>query len=238
MAISDELQSSVDSILVTPWNAQDATVVPNTESIALEGGAKQLEATMLYADLSESTALVSCNRKMAAKVFKCFLSCCTKLIRHNNGHIRSFDGDRVMGVFIGDYKNSSAGKCALQIKWAFDNVIKPKLENQLENQFEKLRDGTYKLGYCTGIDVGEVLVVRSGIRGSNDLLWVGRAANIAAKLSGIRQPDNFKSFATEASYEKFSDDVKFGPQGESMWTRFDPYQNAGIIYGSTWHWKP
>lgn len=233
MAINDDLSSAVTSILNTRWDVADGQVVPFTEDIKLEGGARRLETTMLYADLADSTELVTYDRQMAAKIFKCFLTCCTKLIKHNNGHIRSFDGDRVMGVFIGDYKNTSAAKCALQIKWVFDNIIKP----NLEAQYEKLRDGTFTLSYSSGIDTGKVLVVRSGIRGSNDLLWIGRAANIAAKLSSIRNLP-YTSFVTEASYNKLNNEAKFGPKGESMWDLFENYGDAGIIYGSTWHWKP
>jgi hypothetical protein len=46
--------------------------------------------------------------RIAAKVFKCFLTCCSKLIRAGDRKIRSFDGDRVMGIFLGKHKNTLA----------------------------------------------------------------------------------------------------------------------------------
>lgn len=232
MAINDDITSEIGTILSTPWDVTDGTAVPTTDDIKLQGGGRKLDVVMLYADLANSTALVSHNKQMAAKILKSFLSSCTRLIKHNGGYIRSFDGDRVMGVFIGDSKNSSAGKTALNIKWVFDNVLKPKLMAQ----YEKLRDGSLVLDYCTGIASGEVLVVRAGIRGSNDLLWVGRAANIAAKLSDIRNATH-KSFITKDVFNMLREDVKL-TDGKSMWTEFKPYGDAGVIYGSTWHWKP
>jgi adenylate cyclase len=218
VAIADDLATEVDSILATTWDVTDGTVIPATDDIRLEGGGRRLEVAMLYADLADSTALVSYNRLMSANVFKTFLACCTRLIRHNRGEIRSFDGDRVMGVYIGNAKHSSAGKTALQIKWTFDSILKPKLHAQ----YETLRDGTLTLGYSAGIDTGDVLVVRAGIRGSNDLLFVGRVANIAAKLSGIRQTP-YRSFITEAAYNRLREDVKLGRKARKC--------GSGAIHG-------
>lgn len=231
MAVVDDIRTAIDSILSTAWDVTDGTAVPTTEDIKLQGGGRKLSVAMLYADLEDSTALVSHNRQMAAKVFKSFLDCCTRLIRHNAGHIRSFDGDRVMGVFVGDHKNTAATKTALQIKWAFDNVLRPKLLAQ----YEKLRDGTLTVGYSAGIANGDVLVVRAGIRGHNDLLWIGRVANIAAKLSDIRhQP--YRSFLTEDVYKVILDEAKHN-DGKDMWTKFKPLGEIGTFYGSEWGWK-
>src|SRR5437016_4133112 len=116
MALKDDLSSDVDRILRQEWNVRDGQVVPKTEDVPLEGGAVKLTATMLYADLADSTDLaMNYDRRIAAKVFKSFLSCSSKIIRSVGGEIRSFDGDRVMGVFVGNNKNTAAAKCALKI---------------------------------------------------------------------------------------------------------------------------
>ena len=39
-----------------------------------------------------------------------------------------------------------------------------------------------------GVDTSELLVAKTGIRTVNDLVWVGRAANYAAKLSSRLAP--------------------------------------------------
>lgn len=231
MAIIDDITSDVESILSTIWDVTDGTVIPSTEDLKLQGGGRNLNVAMLYADLADSTALVSHNRQLAAKVFKTFLACATRLIRLNDGHIRSFDGDRVMGIFIGERKNSRAAMTALQLKWAFTNILKPKLEAK----YEKLRDGTLTLAHATGIDNGDVLAVRAGIRGSNDLLWVGRAANIAAKLSNIRE-DTYRSYITKSVYDALAEDVKFSSD-KPIWQECVPWNDAGIIYRSEWGWK-
>lgn len=203
MVLADDLKSDVDGVLAQTWDMRDGTVVPATENVALADGAVKLNATMLYADLADSTELAMWDRRVTARLCKAFLASSTRLIRAQGGQIRSFDGDRVMGVFVGDYKNTSAAKCALTITWVFLNVIKPKFEAK----YEALRNGTHKLAHCTGVDISEVLVVRAGIRNNNDLIWVGSAPNVAAKLSAIREPPYY-SFISGSVYDKLADEAK------------------------------
>ena len=182
MAFTDDLSSEIDSILAKQWAIRDGIVVPENDTVALADGAVKINATMLYADLVDSTAIAMYDRRVAARLFKAFLTSCSKIINERNGYIRSFDGDRVMGVFVGGQKNTNAAQAALNINYVFLKIIKPKLEAK----YKAFSDETYKLAHCVGVDTSEVLVIRAGIRDNNDLVWVGSAPNVAAKLSGIR----------------------------------------------------
>jgi adenylate cyclase len=148
--IAEELAQQVDDVLNQSWDIRDGQVVPNTENVALAGGGVRLTATMLYSDLADSTELAMWDRRVASRVCKAFLECVTRLIRARGGDVRSFDGDRVMGVFVGDNKNTAAVRCALQINWMFTQLLNPKFNAK----YAKLADGTYKLAHCTGVDVG------------------------------------------------------------------------------------
>jgi adenylate cyclase len=173
------------------------------------------------------------DRRVAARVCKSFLECVTRLVRARGGDVRSFDGDRVMGVFVGNNKNTAAVRCALQINWMFTQLLKPKFNAK----YAKLADGSYKLAHCTGVDVSEVLVVRAGIRNNNDLIWVGQASNIAAKLSGLRDSP-YNTFITGAVYDSVADEVKLSGQ-TNMWEE-RTWTNGLIkrVFRSNWHWKP
>jgi hypothetical protein len=59
--------------------------------------------------------------------------------------------------------------------------------------------------------------VGTGIRGANDLVWVGRAANYAAKLSSISEQP-FSTFISEEIYDHMHDSVKF-TNGTNMWEK-------------------
>lgn len=236
MALKDDLAAEIDSILAQPWDIRNGTVVPENDDVALAGGAVRLEATMLYADLVDSTELAMYDRRVAARIFKSYLACCSKLIRERGGDIRSFDGDRVMGVFVGSSKNTSAAKAALNINYAFLKLIKPRLEAK----YDVFTNGTYKLGHCIGVDTSEVLVIRAGIRNNNDLVWVGRAPNVAAKLSTIRD-DPYNSWITENVYNSINQEVKKSSDGRSMWEsriNVPAVTGSGNAYRSSWYWEP
>jgi adenylate cyclase len=237
MGLKDNLIADVSNILTKDWYIRNGQVIPFTEDVLLAGGAVKLEATMLYADLADSTELaMRYDKRIVAKVFKSFLTCSSRLIRARGGEIRSFDGDRVMDIFIGDTKNTDAAKCALQINYAFLNIIKPKLEAKYSN----LATGSYKLAHCVGVDTSEVLVVRGGVPNNNDLVWIGRSPNVAAKMSGIRKRPYY-SFITAKVYNSMTKTVKYAPgSGNPMWEKMTWKAVEGIsdIYGSSWIWEP
>lgn len=233
MGIFEDIQSDISTTLNQAWNIRDGQIVPETTDVLLEGGGVRLNATMLYADLADSTELAMWDRRVAARICKAFLAASSRLIRNSGGSVRSFDGDRAMGVFVGDNKNTSAVKCALKINWMFLKVLKP----QFDEKYEALGNGTYKLAQCTGVDTSEVLVVRSGIRNNNDLIWVGRAPNAAAKLSAIRDTP-YHSFITDDVYKVLAAEAKT-TDGKGMWEE-RKWTNGTVekVYRSHWTWKP
>jgi len=66
---------------------------------------------------------------------------------------------------------------------------------------------TPSLSQSVGVDTSKVMVVRNGIKNNNDLVWIGRAPNIAAKLSAIRDP-GYTSYISEAVFNVILDRVK------------------------------
>lgn len=237
MTVEEELQQRTDAILSETWDIRDGQVVPETEDLALGNKAVRLVATVLYADLADSTSLAMYDRRVTAKLYKVFLAVSSRLIRLRGGEIRSFDGDRVMAVFLGESKNSAAAHCALNINWAFLKVIKPKFEQA----YQKLRDGTYTLAHGVGIDTSDVLVARGGIRNNNDLVWVGQAPNLAAKLSAFRNSPHH-TYITGSVYDRLNEGSKLGGPAankrnmweERVWTKGP----VSRIFRSSWSWKP
>ena len=237
MALSDDLKNDVQSTINQQWNIRKGQKVPSSADVVLSGGAVELDATFLYADLAGSSKIAKeLDRRIAAKILKSFLATAARLVRHNGGTIVSFDGDRILGVFIGDYKNSSAAKCALQIKYAVVEIIRPKFESK----YEAVRDATFTISHGVGIDTGTVLAVRAGARGGNDLIWIGRGPNLAAKLSDLRESP-YNSFITASVYNKLTDTSKYGGDPKTdMWERRSwNFLGQNIhVYRSNWQWEP
>jgi hypothetical protein len=52
-------------------------------------------------------------------------------IKSYGGEIRSYDGDRVMAIFITGAKNTTAAECALKINYAMQRIVEPALYAEL-----------------------------------------------------------------------------------------------------------
>jgi class 3 adenylate cyclase len=213
MALIDTVKDEIESILSITWDERSGNVIPETTDVALKNGAVKIEATFLYADLAGSSVLANkCPWETTAKIIRTYLDIAVRIIRHHGGEIRSFDGDRVMGIFKGDSPNTSAANCARKIDWAVTNVINPKAKEK----FASVRNNDIKIRHCIGIDMSEVRAVRSGIRNNNDLIWIGEAAGFAAKLSDIREYP-YEVYISEKSYNRLADTAKKNGQ-EDVWS--------------------
>ena len=208
--LKDELTNEIDAIFHTQWTRRDGQVVPEPEDLKLGNDAIVLDdAVVLYADLADSTELVDQHKPhFAAEVYKAYLHCAAKIIRAEGGTITAYDGDRVMGIFIGNTKNTSAARCALKINGAVIEIINPALKKEYPQT-------TYQVQQAVGVDSSSLYASRTGIRGSNDIVWVGRAANYAAKLCGLRD-GAYASWITKRVYDRLLDEAKLS-KGQSMW---------------------
>ncbi len=227
---SKEILDEVGAIFKTRWQTREGRKVPEAEEVRLGNDAITLDGTVLYADMADSTGLVNSFKDwFAAEIYKAYLISACRIIRNNGGEITAFDGDRVMAVFIGQYKNTSAVKSALQINHTVQEV------NLLVKQ--EYPDTAYSLRQTVGIDVSNLFVARTGIRNYNDLVWVGRAANYAAKLCALGDTD-YPTYITEDVFSKLNDEVKFGGEPRrAMWEKRIWNATGLVVYRSNWWWK-
>ncbi len=230
MKKSAEIMTDIKSILTTKWATRDGKQVPSAESVRLGNDAVKIKGTVLYADMADSTGLVS-NFKdwFAAEVYKSYLVAACHIIRNNGGTITSFDGDRVMAVYMGNSKEADAAKTALQIGY-----IVGEINAQIKSEYPTT---SYVLKQAIGIDSSDLFVARTGIRNSNDLVWVGRSANFAAKLCTLRDSNHSISI-TEAVFNSLSNETKYGGTVRTiMWEKVIWAERNIAIYGSNWTWK-
>jgi class 3 adenylate cyclase len=86
-----------------------------------------------------------------------------------------------------------------------------------------------------GIDTSKLFAARIGVRNDNDIVWVGRAANYAAKLSAIDNPDTV--YITADVFDKLNDGSKYDNDGKAMWqARRWSAMNDMSIYRSSYWW--
>lgn len=235
MTFKDDLVSARDSIVDTSFTVRNGTVVPTTTDVGYDEAVK-LAVTYLYADMADSSGLVAVSPKeTVGKILRLYLDLSVRIIRRNGGHVRSFDGDRVMGIFIGDKRYDDAVKSAMQIKWACSDLIQPKIKEK----YKSIRETGWVLRTGCGIASGDALIVRGGVRkSSSDLVSVGVAPNLAAKLSDVRkEPYNVRIGA--GTYKQLSDKARLS-KGTDMWDGTYKLKVGGKSYDyyrSSYHWS-
>ena len=230
MGLKDDLAAEVKATFAAAWQEETTSSVPAPEDLRLNANhAKNLDAaTVLYADLNGSTSMVDNYQWwFSAEIYKSYLRCAAQVIRSENGVITAYDGDRIMAVFTGDSKNTSAVRCAMKINYAVMEIIRPALVT-------KYPTIAFNLNHVVGLDSTQLRTARIGVRGDNDLVWIGRAANYAAKLTTLSEKP---LWITKSVFDTMHDDVKYF-NGVSMWeARVWTAMNNLPIYCSTYSWR-
>ncbi|WP_434776843.1 adenylate/guanylate cyclase domain-containing protein [Neisseria sp. Ec49-e6-T10] len=229
MGLKEDLNSELGQIFTEKWDVQETTNIPDPDHLRLSNHAKKLaEATILYADLDGSTSMVD-NYKwwFSAEIYKAYLRCAARIIKDKGGVITAYDGDRIMAVFTGNAKNTNAVKAAMNINYAVIYIIRPLIKKHYPNT-------TFELKHKIGIDCSEIYASRIGVRGSNDLVWVGRAANYAAKLTTM---SGKPLWITNTVFNKLANEAKYS-EGVLMWDeKVWSAMNNMKIYCSNYHWS-
>lgn len=212
MSIATDLEAEVRNFAWSSWgNIPNARVLPTPEDLTYGNTAERLEVCVLYADIHGSTKMVDeLSDTLAAEYYKAFLHCAGSLVRRNEGHIQAYDGDRVMAIYLGDGKCDQAVSTALELTYAVRSIINPAFYS-VYNRFHR------PLQHTVGTDVGTVLAAKTGVRNANDIVWVGGAANYAAKLNSFAGLDiTYPIRVTEAVFNCLSERQLYA-DGTMMW---------------------
>lgn len=228
MALLDDLTNKIKAYKTEKYETENTTIVPDTNNSKLTFGNKGLvgEFAFLFFDIRKSSQLHSTyGYAKAAKIYQSFCDINVRVIEENYGSVRAFDGDRVMGVFVGDSKNSNAVKAAMQIQWGIRHILNPTLETNI---------------ICGGgIDSGEILVTKVGKgrdQNNNDLVWIGKADNYASHLSN----EASSSIIISTNVYNVLAENRKTTKGQNMWkSKIIKLKNGTQVscYETTWEWK-
>ncbi len=165
LTTKEELITEIKTVYKEQWTTRDGNVVPADSSIKLSNDAVKIKGAVLYADIADWTKMVAGQTAGgAAEIYKAFLRCAARIILAEGGTVTAYDGDRVMAVFVGDGKETTAVRVALKINWAVKNIVVTE-RNAFCNKTSAL-----VLNHVVGVDTSDLFVARTGVRGSNDLL--------------------------------------------------------------------
>lgn len=227
MTLKQDLQNKITSYVNEKFEILDTTIIPDSENNNLTFGNKGLknEFAFLFVDIRKSSSLhETYGYTKAARIYKSFHDINVRIIESNEGEVRSFDGDRTMGVFSGKTKNSNAVKAAMQIQYSIRKILNPILGTNITCGF--------------GIDSGEILVIKVGKgrnKNNNDLVWLGKADNYASHLANEA---NNKIIISSNVYDKLNNTSKFYQNADMWYSKKVNLKNGKIIncYESNYDW--
>ena len=209
MPNKSEFTNQIEQFFSEPYTITNGFKVPEIKDVPLFNHGIEMDLSILFIDIKESTKIVDESRRQtAARMYKSFLWGVAQIARTNNGELRSFNGDGVLVVFANDQKENNAVRSAFQMAWFVKEILKPKIQPRIEGN-SNLQSMDFDFGI--GIDTGKVLVIRGGIKGdtNNDLVWVGNPANYAVKLSGLSKGSSSSTFITQDVYTKLGENLKY-----------------------------
>jgi class 3 adenylate cyclase len=182
------LGNKVDALLEERFHEQSIDTVPEAGDRRLTHGGTGLagEFTFLYVDMRSSSALPwAYRRQSVAKLYKAFHHCMVEAVKAGNGRVRSFDGDRVLGIFAGASRADQAVETAMRMVGCKNEILIPKIRAKYQND-------SFDIGI--GVATGPALAIKAGVghdMNNRDLVWIGDPPNLGSKLSDVaRQPDS------------------------------------------------
>ena len=123
MPKQSNLNSEIRKILQEPWTVQRSRGAPRPKDLGLDNEGKTINATVLYADLDESTRMVETQEpEFAGRMYKTYLVCAARVIRSEQGNISAYDGDRIMAVYTGRRTAERAVRSALKLNYVVQNL--------------------------------------------------------------------------------------------------------------------
>lgn len=159
--------------------------MPEISSLSI-GGAKRMNAAIMFFDLQDFTATCSkIPHERMLLMLNILISSTMEIVRNWNGEIEKNTGDGIMAIFGTETRNNfliarDAVESAMSIRYFIVNDVWSRLS----------AEALPCLNFRIGIDMGTVLISRIGIKDNNFLTVVGDAANRAFQLQELAQSNS------------------------------------------------
>lgn len=169
------INNDLDSIQI----GMKDNAIPNIQNVHMNNP-HYLRLGFLYVDLSGYTNLtMEHSRKSVTRILNAFLVSMVEITRAFSGQPVGIAGDRLFSIFhkndTGDNQESQkAVDCASKMNYIVEEVLNPFAENLLQKKV--------KLQVSIGIDYDFALMTRFRTGELNEYIFIGDAANFAAKL--------------------------------------------------------
>jgi len=241
MATNQETLEAIEQYLKESYTQSETSHVPKKNDLTFENTIKKIKhAKVFYIDMRKSRKILTdATDFWSVKIHKAFLQAVIHCVETRGGHIRSFNGDGILGFFIKDIDNypaSRAVRAAMDIKGFVKKINKILVENNKN-----------KIDFGTGIAQGVINVAKSGKAGDDqtkqDLVWIGIPLYVAVELSELGEsPKNIwisdKVFNAVIKEKDPLNTLKHN--GEWIWFYTNKTLNNGSqkVHHTNWYLNP
>lgn len=170
----------------------DKETIPSEKQFKLEihQWTKIKNVVCVYIDLASSTKInIQENQKLAAHIFDSYIKATVKIFKEYQCKYIDIQGDGAFALFDGDDRINRAIVAAVTIKTLLSR------NTDYFSKFVSSRLSSTNLSLRIGIHQGNVLAKKAGIRGENEIIWLGDAVSVASKICNLKiyKDNNFKS---------------------------------------------
>ncbi len=180
------------------------------------GSARRMNAAILFFDLENFTSTSSqISNEATLFILNNIIPSLTRIIRHWGGTVEKNTGDGIMAILGTETRDpETIAREAIESAMAIRYVMLKDIQKTLADQQLPI------LNFRIGIDMGEVLISRIGIKNMNFITVVGDAANRASKLQSLSRTNGISI-------------------GENLATKLHSYLCQYMEEGSdpSWQWE-
>lgn len=178
----------------------------NDKSLTFDNVGYVLESTVLYIDIRRSTSLSDQHQKnTTGKLYSSFVEEMIRAARYHGGHVRGIVGDRVMVVYDREKNGKDCFTNAVNTAYLMNSIVSYVIQPYFKGRY----NNTIECGI--GIDYGSMLVTKVGTISRTeehgnykDLVWLGKPANQASKLTDQANKDGYKAILiTEKVFDEY-----------------------------------
>lgn len=237
MALADDIVNDVTAIFHQSFDVSDGLSIPSLADIPFDNQGKKIRLVSLFVDIRKSTTLVEAmGLEAAGRMYKAYFRGITKIVNDRGGSILSFNGDGIVAGFVGTTASNAAVLSALNINWFNHEVLKPRVHAALD---AANADQSLVFDYGIGIDVGDVLIVKGGMRGeeNSDLVWAGNPVNYSVKV-GSQASHPYCLYVSDEVFQ----DVHFSLKGTDtelfIWDAWKWTDKNRTLWRTSWYFGP
>ena len=180
--LSSDFAIDVTNTQIVPHSSDGTITFPNLDNKSQ--GTKLIKFAVLYVDMRRSTQLsLQHRRHTVAKLYSAFVRAMTRCAGQFGGEVRGIIGDRVMILF----NSTNCFTAAVDTAILINSVCRYTINKHFVHN---------EVTFGIGIDYGRMLATKTGIRrhgaaqqSYRSLVWLGRPANIASKLTDNANKD-------------------------------------------------